>query len=118
MKITKAQITKAIAFLETIPEKGWCVMAQTKDFDPKNVGKCHCVIGHLSVNPNSPFYKKSHIDEFCTCTDEAFGIQLSRYVDDRVGDNIAHINNWGNDKYKQRSPKKRVLACLNDLIKS
>lgn len=118
MKITKAQITKAIAFLETIPEKGWCVMAQTKDFDAKYVGKCHCVIGHLSVNPNSPFFKKSHVDEASTCTDKAFGIQLSRYVRNEVGDSIASINNWGNGRYNQASPKRRVLACLNDLIKS
>jgi hypothetical protein len=61
MKITKRTIDKAINFLETIPEEGFCDGEQTKDDNPDNIGKCHCVIGWLGVAPQSPFFREDFL---------------------------------------------------------
>ena len=54
--LNKSNLLKAIEFLKSIPSGQWTKCEQTKDFDPKNIGKSHCFIGHLAVNPASPFY--------------------------------------------------------------
>lgn len=53
-------LKKAKAFLETIPAEDFIANEQTLHFDPKYVGKKHCVYGHLFVNPNSPFYNTAN----------------------------------------------------------
>lgn len=55
--VTKSQLEKAIRFLKTIKEKNFIQFQQTLKFKRENVGKFHCVLGHLYVNPTSPFYK-------------------------------------------------------------
>lgn len=49
-------IRKAIKFIKTLKEESFCRHQQTREFDKKNQGKSHCVLGHLFQNPASPFY--------------------------------------------------------------
>lgn len=60
--LTKEDYEKAISFLSTLPEESFIKHQQILNFRKENIGKFHCVLGHLYLNPASPFYDPSNTD--------------------------------------------------------
>lgn len=60
--LTKEDYEKAISFLSTLPEESFIKHEQTLGFAQENIGKFHCVLGHLYLNPASPFYDPNNSD--------------------------------------------------------
>lgn len=118
--ITKREIKRAIKFLDTLPDEAWTVREQTKNDDPAFIGKCHCAIGHLSVNPKSPFYKKEFLCYDGTTTgpgDDDFGCMVNNLAKLKLGVYLSEANNGRPGiKYTQPTPKERSIALLNDLL--
>jgi hypothetical protein len=74
MKITKRTIDKAINFLETIPEEGFCKGAYSK-------GDRHCSVRWLFHNGNSPFSYYDAADISVSCNDH-LGAHLTLFNDE------------------------------------
>src|SRR5687767_7570199 len=117
--ITKTNINRAIRFFQKLKPESWCIEAQTFKCNVKNVGICHCAIGHLCVNPISPFYKKELLNGAgIECgEDAAFGIQLNYECYKMMGLYLAQVNNCRISVYQQDTPKERVIAFLLDFRK-
>ena len=81
-----------------------------------------CVIGHFQrLNSKDPSdYGISNCEEgYIGGNKETFGNYVGKLlVKIGINDGIAYINNYETTNYKQKSPKARSLACLNDLIKT
>lgn len=119
--ITKAQVLKAINFLKTIPAKKWVKFEQTLRFDPKNIGKFHCAVGHLNVNPASPFYIKKHVSQDGATTNtkhnsEVFGMRLHWLSASITGKYLADVNN-DPELIGQKTPRAASLKLLKQLYK-
>jgi len=119
--ITKAQVLKALNFLKTIPARKWIKREQTLNFDPKNIGKFHCAIGHLVVNPTSPFYKKNHVSFSGACAnvkdnDKVFGIRLHRLCCAITGRYLGDVNN-DPKLIGQKTPRAASLKLLKQVYK-
>ncbi len=60
MNLIKEDVQKAIDFLKTLAPNQFIANQQTLDFEPENIGKFHCVFGHLVLNPASPFHREGN----------------------------------------------------------
>lgn len=85
---------------ETIPEEEWFVGDYTNPVNSKQ----RCVFGHCGCNKKGMFMPNDETNALVNLTDYKEKLTL--------------INDGKIDKYLQPTPKQRVLACLNDLLKS
>lgn len=108
MKETVAQ--EALRLLSAVPKNKWI----TNNFTNKE-DKC-CAIGHYvrltSNNPND--YSLSN------CTDTPSSMSELRIISEQylVDYTIATVNNRQINRYQQKTPKDRVIACLKDMVKA
>jgi len=121
MTISKKQVLEAINFLKSIPARKWITDELTLDFDPQHIGKFHCAIGHLAINPASPFYKRAHVNGSKVSTsmqhhDEVFGIKLNRFCAELTGKHLADANNHP-QIVGQKTPRGASLKLLRQVYK-
>jgi len=83
---------------EAIPEKNWCTDVWYRD------DAC-CAIGHCGV--------KAYV--FTEDLNEAHALRDILAVDHVI--KVANINDGSNSRYKQPTPKQRILAALYDIKK-
>lgn len=55
-------LTIAREFLNNLDEDSFCQWEQTKNFKSENIGINHCALGHLYVNPSSPFFNSELVN--------------------------------------------------------
>lgn len=93
---------------EAIPENKWC----TNTFD-NGVSKCalgHCMDrNHTNFSISQKLYGTIYGEEFAAI------VKLFEKEGENGNFTIAHINDGSYNKYKQSSPKQRILAALHDL---
>lgn len=87
---------------EAIPEGKWCTLFLTRGIDR------HCALGHCGTT-ESPTSADYHY------TDE--GQALVDIFYDHMAIGPLTINDDGGEKYKQPTPKQRILAALYDIKK-
>ena len=100
-------IQKALDILTPIPRKDWIISKYTN-----GVNKC-CAVGHFNrlVNNESDY-------SYSNCFHSELEMDLRRATSNVDGDDISHVNNFEVGKYKQKTPKGRVIRFLKDLLKS
>lgn len=76
-----------------IPDELWCV----RGFN--GPGGSHCAAGHCGMDGSCGGWLRP----------EAIGI---RELFDDLGTDIAYVNDGGDERYKQPTPKARILAAL------
>jgi len=103
----KSTIEKAVKFLETVPEDQWCKFTQTDKH-----GR-HCAIGHLGVNPKSPFYDESIIF-LGECVSDGTAIDLQLKCNNKLGIYLAEANNYP-EKVDAKNPKEASIKLLKFL---
>jgi hypothetical protein len=117
MKATIETIKIAIVYLETIPAEEWIAGSQST-----REGNRNCVIGHLALRENSPFYDATNIIH----QDPSWGTprvaggghiayDINNLATNLLGFPLHMINNnsWG--RYPQETEKERVLAALHEM---
>lgn len=92
--MVKYNINYFINKFSKIPDKKWCI-GGLKTYTPK--GYAHCVLGHCGVSSYSNRTKESY------ALDKIF---LSH------GYGVTSVNDYGNNKFPQATPKGRILAAL------
>lgn len=95
-ELTKQDYETAIGFLNTLKEENFVKDEQTYQFDPVFIGKKHCVLGQLYVNPASPFFDRNNLSNSRTTSlqgDPSFNTlrhdhnSLLSYVNNTAPDN-------------------------------
>lgn len=111
--MNKGNIKKAVKFLEGLEEDNFCRFEQTKEFKRKYVGECHCVVGHLFVNPKSPFFVLSKLNIEGTSV-SAFGCIEKYFAEDSsiFGYNLIKENNYA----KAGNIKNGVITFLKEQL--
>ena len=107
MKETVAQ--EALRLLSAVPKNKWITDVLTNEVD-----KC-CAIGHYTR------LKSSNHNNYSPTNCSDWSIPSSLRVVSKlylVDYTIATVNNRSVDKYQQKTPKGRVIACLKDMIKA
>jgi hypothetical protein len=123
LNITEADVQKAIDFLESISYREYCVQEQTENWNKENIGKSHCALGHLGVNPASPFYDPamivndtgSVVHQLAVVDNKSFPMRLNRLAEYLTGITMVAVNNnaWTR---KEAGCKDRVIAHLKDML--
>lgn len=93
----KHDIDYFIKFYEEIPEDEWTTgVYHTKD------GKKHCALGHCDTYTDSPVSSRKAFDlnQITTGVHRPF---------------VPFVNDGHDPRYKQETPKQRILAYLNDI---
>ncbi len=107
-EVNRENIEKAIAFISTLEENSFTRWTQTN-----HVGQ-HCVLGHLAVNPDSPFYDESLIS-FGECTSvDSFAIKLNNKIHTCGIGSLAYINNVA----PENGIKNAILRVLTEYLES
>lgn len=105
MGINKENVQKAIDFLKTLAPESFIANQQTKDFSPENVGKSHCVYGHLVVNPSSPFFDEEKLNEDKTSVWYHSGKDFAGdlcYATGKIGRVLHDVNNEASDETRKQ----------------
>ncbi len=101
-----------------IPSKN--IRARTQD--DGNGGRCivgWCKSNEFGDDPTE--YKNTQTSDECKALEELFhnaGIKSVTNKGNRLGWNLADVNNGDHPDYQQSTPKKRIMAALNDVKNS
>lgn len=108
--ITKEMVSDVIKYIKTIPQKGFNQGQQTLEFNPKNIGKNHCFIGWIGVNPASPLYEEDKVCyERTTARSNSLAIRFNALSREVLGKKLHMINN--------NAPKGEVKTTLLEALK-
>jgi len=112
MEKTVAQ--KTLEILSVVPSEDWITDLHT-DLE----SKC-CAIGHYvrltSNNPDN--YNSDNCVDYNRAPIRNSSSEFLNKIHNLNGIDIAHVNNKPVAKYTQDTPKERVIALLNDMIKA
>lgn len=95
------EIKYFINFFEAIPDQEWCT------YSLSNYNGQRCALGHTMQS--------------CATTPDTEGICGlfgDRTIRGKGWETVAGINNGNDKRYRQPTPKQRILAALYDLLKS
>lgn len=114
IEITKSLVEDVIKYISTIPEEDFIKKEQTLNFDPRYIGKKHCVIGWIDVALQSPF-KSEELRGNETTAYAGIGNDLHRLCNEKLGIVLAYANN-NPESMDCSSSKEASIKLLQNLI--
>jgi hypothetical protein len=109
--LTKNTVVKnIIKFFNTLPESSFIKYEQTLGFKQKNIGIAHCAVGHLFINPASPFCVLNKIDR--TSVNLTDISEFLKIIDLEELEELGDVNNF----HHNGNIKKACIKYLKTLI--